>query len=144
MRFQGTKNFKIEELEASSTAKIHKIDNTIPDKYMANAENLLKFLQGIRDAWGSGIKISSGYRCQRLNRLVGGVASSAHTTANAADLVPVNGKMEDFKKFMVTYLANKRFDQCIIERKGSTEWIHVGFKNNYGMQRHQIFKMNVS
>ena len=140
--FTGTKNFSIKELENSETARKYKIDNSIPEEYMKNAEDLLNFLQGLRDAWGSAIVITSGYRCKRLNMLVGGVASSAHTTCNAADLQPKNGNMEEFKKFCVNYCKMRRWDQLLLEKSGNTEWVHFGLKNNSGMQRCQIKNLN--
>jgi len=50
MKFKGTKNFSVKELEASDTAKRLKIDNTIPDELEHNTKRLLNFLQGIREA----------------------------------------------------------------------------------------------
>lgn len=141
MRFKGTKNFSIKELEASTTAEQLKINNTIPDEYINNAERLLKFLQGLRDAWGSGIRITSGFRCYLLNKAVRGSKTSAHLTCNAADLWPVNGKFEEFKEFLVKYLEGKQWDQCIIEKSGKSQWIHFGLYNNYERQRRQIFKL---
>ena len=37
------------------------------------------------------------------------------------DLVPANGKMDVFKKFVVDYMKTRIFDQCIIEKSGKTE-----------------------
>lgn len=143
MRFQGTKNFSIKELEASTTANQLKIDNSIPDEYMNNAERLLKFLQGIRDAWGSGIRIISGFRCDALNKAVNGSKTSAHKTCNAADLYPVNEKFEEFKEFIVKYLEGSQWDQCIVEKSEKSQWIHFGLYNNYERQRRQIFALDV-
>lgn len=139
--FIGTKNFSRAEFEYSNTANKYKIDNTLPISLESQAQRLLIFLQGIRDAWGSGIKITSGYRCKKLNRFVGGSATSSHITANGADLVPVNGKMDEFKKFIVGYMKNKMFDQCIIEKSGDTEWIHIGLYNSKGQQRKMVFNI---
>lgn len=143
MRFKGTKNFSIKELEASTTAEKLKINNNIPDEYINNAERLLSFLQDIRDAWGSGIIIKSGYRCDKLNKAVKGSKTSAHRTCNAADLWPVNNKFDEFVEFMRKYLDGKAWDQCIIEKSGNTKWLHFGLYNNYGKQRRQIFNLEV-
>ena len=48
MNFTGTKNFRISELEASSTARKYKIDNRIPSEYLSNAKRLLEFLQDLK------------------------------------------------------------------------------------------------
>lgn len=141
MKYQGTKNFKISELEYSDIAKKYKIDNTIPDEFEFNAKRLLKFLQDLREKWGSGIIIASGFRCEQLNKLIKGSKTSAHLTCNAVDLYPSNGKFEEFKIFIIKYLEGKLWDQCIIEKSGKSQWIHLGLYNNSGKQRRQIFKL---
>jgi len=143
MQFAGTKNFKVSELEYSDTAKIYKINNTIPDELEYNTKRLLLFLQDLREKWGSAIRINSGYRCPLLNKIVRGSKTSAHLMCNAVDLYPVNGKFENFKKFIVSYLSDKNFDQCIIEKSGKSQWIHLGLYNNSGRQRRQIFSLDV-
>lgn len=77
----GTKNFSQYELERSSKAEKYGIKNTIPQQYLNNAQDLLNALQLIRDALGKPIKITSGYRCEKLNLIVGGVPNSSHTKA---------------------------------------------------------------
>ena len=141
MTFIGTENFKIAELERSDTANVYKINNTIPDELEHNAKRLLLFLQDLREKWGSAIRINSGYRCPMLNKIVKGSKTSAHLMCNAADLYPVNGKFEEIKKFIIAYLSDKNFDQCIIEKSGKSQWIHLGLYNNSGKQRRQIFKI---
>lgn len=141
MTFIGTENFKIAELERSDIANVYKINNTIPDELEYNAKRLLLFLQDLREKWGSAIRINSGYRCPMLNKIVKGSKTSAHLMCNAADLYPVNGKFEEFKKFIIAYLSDKNFDQCIIEKSGKSQWIHLGLYNNSGKQRRQIFKI---
>jgi len=141
MKFKGTKNFKVSELEYSDTARRYNIDNTIPDEFEYNTMRLLTFLQDLRDKWGSGIIITSGYRCQLLNKVVKGSKTSAHTTCNAVDIYPVNGKFEEFKEFILKYLEGKSWDQCIIERSGKSQWIHLGLYNNSEKQRRHIFKI---
>lgn len=140
-KFKRTKNFTINELTASTTATKLGIDNRVPSKLLNNAKRLLDFIQEIRDAWGSGILITSGYRCQRLNDAVGGSKTSAHMTCNAVDMWPVNNQFWDFKIFIVDYLEDKMFDQCIIEKSGKSQWIHLGLYNNKNEQRQQIFSL---
>lgn len=141
MKFKGTKNFSIKELEASTTANKLNIDNTIPDHLENNAKRLLTFLQYLREAWGSGIIITSGYRCFLLNKAVRGSKTSAHTMCNAVDIYPVNGKFEEFKEFIVKFLDGKLWDQCIVEKSGKSQWIHLGLYSNSDRQRRQIFKI---
>ena len=133
--------FTIAELCASDTAKKYNIDNTPDSIITSHLQQLIDFLNPLREAWGSAIKVSSGYRCDKLNRFVGGSKTSSHLIGYGVDLVPLNGKMDDFKKFIVDYMKIRMFDQCIIEKSGKTEWIHIGLYNNKGQQRRMIFNI---
>ena len=133
--------FTIAELCASDTAKKYNIDNTPDSIIISHLQQLINFLNSLREAWGSAIKVSSGYRCDKLNRFVGGSKTSSHLIGYGVDLIPANGRMDDFKKFIVDYMKTRMFDQCIIEKSGKTEWIHIGLYNNKGQQRRMIFNI---
>lgn len=132
--------FTIEELCYSDTAEREHIDNTPSEEIKKRLQILIEFLNPLREAWGSGIRINSGYRCPELNKAVGGVDTSAHKEGWACDMYPVNNKFEEFKQFIIEYLKDKNFDQCIQERSGSSQWIHLGLWSK-GRQRKQIFKI---
>ena len=133
--------FTIAELCKSETATKYNIDNTPDSIITSHLQQLINFLNPLREAWGSAIKVSSGYRCDKLNRFVGGSKTSSHLIGYGVDLVPLNGKMDDFKKFIVDYMKMRMFDQCIIEKSGKTEWIHIGLYNAKGQQRRMIFNI---
>ena len=133
--------FTIAELYASDTAKKYNIDNTPDATIISHLQQLINFLNPLREAWGSAIKVTSGYRCEKLNKFVGGSKTSSHTIGYGVDLIPLNGKMSEFKKFIVDYMKNKMFDQCIIEKSGKTEWIHIGLYNLKDQQRRMIFNI---
>ena len=133
--------FTIAELCASDTAKKYNIDNTPDSIITSHLQQLINFLNPLREAWGSAIKVSSGYRCDKLNRFVGGSKTSSHLIGYGVDLIPANGKMSDFKKFIIDYMKMRMVDQCIIEKSGKTEWIHIGLYNNKGQQRRMIFNI---
>lgn len=133
--------FTVAELCASDTAKKYGIDNTPNSIVISHLQQLINFLNPLREAWGSAIRVNSGYRCEKLNRFVGGSKTSSHLIGYGVDLIPVNGKMEAFKKFIIDYMKNKMFDQCIIEKSGKTEWVHIGLYNLKGQQRKMIFNI---
>lgn len=133
--------FTVAELCASDTAKKYGIDNTPNSIVISHLQQLINFLNPLREAWGSAIKVNSGYRCEKLNRFVGGSKTSSHLIGYGVDLIPVNGKMDVFKKFIIDYMKNKMFDQCIIEKSGKTEWVHIGLYNLKGQQRKMIFNI---
>ena len=133
--------FTISELCASDTAKKYGINNFPDATILSHLQQLINFLNPLREAWGSAIKVTSGYRCDKLNRFVGGSKTSSHLIGYGVDLVPANGKMNEFKSFIRDYMKMHVFDQCIIEKSGKTEWIHIGLYNAKGQQRKMIFNI---
>ena len=133
--------FTVAELYASDTAKKYGIDNIPNSIVISHLQQLINFLNPLREAWGSAIRVNSGYRCEKLNRFVGGSKTSSHLIGYGVDLIPVNGKMDAFKKFIIDYMKNKMFDQCIAEKSGKTEWIHIGLYNLKGQQRKMVFNI---
>ena len=134
--------FKLEEFLTSSKAKQKSIENIPSCEIVEHLSELAYFLDELREAWGSGINITSGFRCEALNKAVGGVKTSIHKIGYACDMKPANGEFEKFKEFVKDWIKDKKFDQCIIEKsKKGDEWIHLGLYNNAGQQRHQIFNM---
>jgi len=58
-----------------------------PRKYAENAIKLAEVLEKVREALGDvPVIVNSWYRCPEHNRAVGGVPTSAHLTASAADI----------------------------------------------------------
>ena len=139
-----SKWFKLQDFLTSSTARQRSIENLPSWEIVERLRELALFLDGLREAWGSGIKITSGFRNEKLNAAVGGVQNSVHRLGYAADLQPANGKMTEFKRFVKNWIKDKDFDQCIIEKKGKVEWIHIGLFGNSGQQRHNIFSLNAA
>lgn len=142
------KYFTINELCHSDTANSLGIDNSPSQQIVQNlSELILSLLDPLREAWGTPILVSSGYRSLRLNKaLKHASATSAHLVGFAADLVPQNGKIEEFKRFVPRWLKenNLPFDQCILETDGKgKQWVHLGLYNQRHQQRKQILNLKV-
>ena len=60
-------------------------------------------LDALREAWGSGLIVTSWYRDPATNAAVGGVANSQHLTGGAADLYPSNGQLKAFEDYCVAH-----------------------------------------
>ena len=135
----ASKYFKLEEFLTSSTARKYSIENLPSWKVIEHLNELANFLDGLREKWGSGIIISSGFRNPELNKRVGGVSNSIHLTGYAADLQPSNRNFEAFKNCVVSYLKDKKFDELIIEQNKKTKWLHLQLYSNNGFQRRKIF-----
>ena len=142
------KYFSINELTHSDTAIELGIDNKPNQEIKEHLIQLVEeLLDPLRNAWGHPIKVNSGYRCAKLNRaLKGSSPTSAHLVGFAADLVPCQGSITEFKRFTVKWLKenNIKFDQCICETNGrGAQWVHLGLYNLAMEQRKQFLNMKV-
>lgn len=78
--------FTLKEMTESSMAKTYHIDNEPKeDSIKENLKKVMYILDLIRTHIGKPIYINSGYRCDKLNTIVGGVYNSMHTKGLAAD-----------------------------------------------------------
>lgn len=83
-------------------------------------------LEPLRQRFGP-IIISSGFRCRKVNSLVGGVAYSQHLKGEAADIVVGNKeRAKELYRFITQHLD---FDQLIWEPMGASDprWLHVSY-----------------
>lgn len=137
---QLSKHFKLSEFIRSATASAKKIDNTPSLEVISNLQQLcIHALEPLREHFNCPITISSGYRCQALNKAVGGVATSQHMTGEAADIHLPSSAIG--KKWFV-WLMDQDFDQLILEKSTPTStsyWIHVSYRQN-GNNRHQVIE----
>ena len=135
-----TMHFTIEEMYASDTAKRLGIDNTPSTQKMINLVYLCAYvLEPLRVAMGRPIKISSGYRCEKLNKAVGGVYNSQHLKGQAAD-IDIQGDMA-FGRKIFDYIKNHLpFDQLIWEHNAAgVYWVHVSFVfPDFGKNRKKV------
>lgn len=126
-------HFKLEEFTRSTTADRLKIDNTPPLPVVANLQQLcLLVLEPARNDLQQCINITSGYRCQELNKAVGGVANSQHLTGHACD-IHLPTKYYADRLFNIIKYQNM-FDQLLYERSNTAQWLHVSWAER---PRHQ-------
>lgn len=119
------KYFTIKELCKSSTATQRGIDNTPNSEIVSNLEQLVdNVLDPLREKYGSPIKVNSGYRCEKLNKAVGGANTSQHRYGLAADIT-TGSKLGNKNLFILAQQMNLPFDQLIDEKTYS--WIHISF-----------------
>ena len=132
--------FKYKELIYSQKAIENNIDNTPTEEIKAHIEEIIPFLDNLREAWGSPIIVTSGYRCKELNDLVGGSKTSSHPTGWAVDLIPKNGYVNIFFDFVVKYFKQHGipFDQIIDEYGAKSHWVHIGYRHKDGRQRKEV------
>ncbi len=128
-------HFRLNEFVASGTAIRHNIDNTPREEHVERLKALCEnVLEPLRRRFGV-IRITSGYRCEELNKKVGGAAGSQHLRGEAAD-INVSGRSGGMK--MYEYIRdNLPFDQLLFENKAKSGiyWLHVSYRSD-GHNRH--------
>lgn len=130
------KYFSIKEMTKSNTATTKGIDNT-PDQTIT--DNLTKLIEAVldplREWYGKPIIVNSGYRCEALNKAIGGAKSSQHMLGEAADITV--GSKEENEKLFDYIKDNLEFDQLINESDFS--WVHVSYRE--GRLRKQVLEL---
>lgn len=133
------KFFTLRELTKSDTA-IRKGIKNVPSKSEEN--NLIALVENIldplREAYGKPIIVTSGYRCEELNRLIGGSKTSQHKSGQAVDIRTIIDTPEENKKlYDLIIKLNLPFDQLIDEY--NFDWVHVSYSPK---NRKQILKIS--
>lgn len=134
-----TNNFRLREFTKSAVAESHGIVNTVINNTTLNSiiqlcENVL---QPLRDNLGP-VTILSGYRCEALNKMVGGAELSQHLKGEAAD-ISVPGYPAG--KLYVYIRDNLQYDQLIWETsRTGLSWVHVTWSANPRKQAFVLVK----
>jgi len=113
----------------SNTATRLGIKNTPDDYQITNMVNIgVNVFEPLRKYVGGPIRINSFYRCEKLNRAIGGSSRSQHCEGRAIDLDDTLGHKTNAE--MYQYIKdNLSFDQLIWEFGDDTnpDWIHVSY-----------------
>lgn len=130
--------FALSELTKSSTASKYHIDNTPSDDIVRNLQyGVDMVLDPLRRLYGKPIVITSGYRCNELNKRVGGVANSWHTQGNAADIHV--SSMAEASKIFSNLQKIPSVDTALFEHSSSGQWLHVQWNMNKTPKQHFNF-----
>ena len=122
------KYFTIAELCRSNPADKFLIDNKCTKEQAANMMALVNnVLDPLREAYGKPIRVNSGFRCEKLNKKVGGSKTSDHLHGMAADITAGIPK-ENKRLFYLIQELGLPFKQ-LIDEKGFS-WVHVSYDAN--------------
>lgn len=96
-----SEHFKLSEFLASPTAVRHNLTLNPSDAVFQNLRSLCScVLEPARRKIGHPIYVTSGYRSQSLNRLVGGVSDSMHLYGRAADIMVYDFSLYDLYEIL--------------------------------------------
>ena len=124
-----TANFTLAEMTKSETALRHDMANTPGETEIANLKLLAEnVLQPVRDHFGKGVKVNSGFRHPEVNAKVGGSKTSDHCQGQAADIEIPGVANADLAQWIVD---NLEFRQVILEfytpGVPDSGWVHVSY-----------------
>ena len=120
------------EATKSQTATRNKIDN-MPNEQQLEAMKLVaeRCFEPIRNHFGVPLTVSSFFRCDALNKSVGGSKTSQHVKGEAID-IDADGSSITNAQIYNWAKANLIFDQLIWEY-GTIEnpsWVHISFSKH--------------
>lgn len=124
-------NLSLAEVTKSATAIKRGIVNAPTQEHLQNLKRVAEHVfQPIREHFGKPLAVSSGYRSEQLNALIGGSKTSQHSLGQALDLdADVYGGLTNAAVFH--YIKDHlTFDQLIWEFGTDEEpaWVHVSYK----------------
>jgi len=124
-----TANFTLSEMVKSDTALRHDMDNTPGEAEIENLKRLCEqILQPVRDHFGKGVKVNSGFRHPEVNAKVGGSKTSDHCKGQAADIEIPGVPNADLATWI---MENLTYTQLILEFYTTgvpdSGWVHVSY-----------------
>lgn len=137
------KNFKAKEFYFSDTANQKGIDNN--PKEQATLSNLVMMaskMQEMRSSLGKSMTITSGYRCEELNNIIGGAKGSFHLLGLAMDFICGTDDPTEIAKILRD--SGIDFDKVIASYQYSRntqsfrKWVHVQIRPNSADNRNQF------
>lgn len=128
-----SEHFTLDELVVSVEGTRRGIRNEPPSDAIEQLGRLCTFiLQPVRDSYQMPLVVSSGYRNEIINRLVGGARNSLHLEGRAADfIIPGIDNRHICKRIVEMRLP---FDQLIYEGT----WVHCGVARDISMPRRHV------
>ena len=140
-----TTNFSLHELTKSEIALRLGLDNTPNETEIAALKMLAeKVLQPVRDHFGKGVKVNSGFRSIAVNQATGGSKSSDHVRGQAADIEIPSVPNAELAQWI---MDNLEYTQLILEfyTPGIPDsgWVHVSF-DSANLKKQELTAMKVA
>lgn len=132
--------FLFSEFFFSTIANACDINNRPPaDQKQFVCDNIMLLVKNVLDPIREYVKepiyINSGYRCEKLNNLIGGKETSQHLTGRAADFSVRGMTTKDYKQLAYWCADHLEFDQLIVYSK--RRFIHVSYVSPES-NRHEV------
>jgi len=135
---QLSKNLSLKEVVKSITAERLGIKNIPSEEEINNLIDIAQnVFQPLRDHFNVPIAVSSGYRCKKLNKAVGGSKTSEHMEGRALDLDADTFGGVTNKEIFEYIKNNLEFNQLIWEfgDDDNPAWVHVSYNEHNNSKR---------
>lgn len=117
------------------------LDNVPGNVHLVNLTRLVCLVLGPLRLILGVLHVTSGFRCELVNRKVGGKTTSFHTTGCAADIYSnQHTHMELIKKILELGLP---FDKLIAEDDGENQWLHIQIQPPGTPNRKLVFTSHI-
>lgn len=126
-------HFSFSELVHTDYNPLQQKNSDSAIQYRPKLQKLAEFAEQIREILDCPMIITSGYRCEELNKYVGGSPTSQHVFCEAFDFIPKN--MDAYQAFAKIIVSNIEYQQLILEKRGIGHIIHIGI----GSKRQKMF-----
>lgn len=128
-------HFTLEEMEFSQLAVSLQIPNHANETQCLNLKALCQnVLEPLREKIGGPVFVTSGFRSEKINKMVGGSPNSQHKRGEAADIHVSGMSTQELFEFIIK--SGIVLDQIIQE---FNTWVHVSYKRN-GKNRRSILR----
>ena len=119
-----TEHFTVQELTTTDQNGLQKTNTKEGLKISDKLQALAEFAEEVRAViQNCPMVITSGYRCEKLNKAIGGSKTSEHLKCEAIDFIPK--KMSAFKALGYILISELKWDQLILEKRGQGYLIHI-------------------
>ena len=122
-----TPHFSFKELTRTDEHELQEKNRDKALEFRPKLQKLAEFAEGVRAILNCPMIITSGFRCEELNKKIGGSPTSQHVFAEAIDFIP---HMDCEKAFAKIILSNIEYGQLIIYTRGISRFLHIsiGYK----------------
>lgn len=131
-------DYKLSDFTYSRTAIDNQLDNSLPEEFIDNAQLTLLALTIINKRTGHYHTITSGYRCDSVNVLVGGVINSLHRSALAVDFIPHKSECHSLFEREFKNLVSAFLKTICIDTQYSIDVIFYPKKNIFHLELQPI------
>ena len=136
-----TPHFTLDDLSCTTNKEYKELNLKRAEKNLGKMYMLAGFAERVREIVGKPLIITSGYRCDSLNKAVGGSPTSQHKLGEAIDF-KVRG-MTNSQVSCKLIGSDLKFQQLIIESSGGAEWVHISIGSKREVLRYKNGKYSI-